>query len=273
MPRPALVAAAGLHLAVVAAVLGVWNSDMPAEELRAVEVEIVEMVEPSPPHPERQAETVPQASPEMRRQTAPVTPPIDPSLFPLPEPPPAVAFQAPAPEQQASAEAQPQIEAEAPPIDPMLIPLPEPPPVLVLQPPKPPLPKPVPPKPAPPAVAAPPPLPPAPAAPAAPASPAAAPRRAVADPRYIDRLAAAIERERDYPVASRRRGEQGRVTLNIVIAANGHLISAEIVGSSGFDALDKAALGMVRRANLPPLGPQFGAESASFTIPIVFAVR
>ena len=239
MPFAALAAAAGVHLAVLAAAIGAWNVAPLTDEIRAIEVEIAAIAEPTPPQPEALPEAQPEASPAEAQP-------------PEPEPP---------------------VVTEAPPIDPSLIPLPEPPPQLVLQAPKPPPPKPVAPKPAPPAAAAPAPPSPLPPALTAPAPPAAAARQAAPDPRYIDRLAAAIERERDYPVAARRRGEQGRVTLTIVIATNGRLISADVVGSSGFDALDKAALGMVRRATLPPLAPGLGAESASFTIPIVFAVR
>ena len=239
MPFAALAAAAGVHLAVLAAAIGAWNVEPLTDEIRAIEVEIAAIAEPTPPQPEALPEAQPEASPAEAQP-------------PEPEPP---------------------VVTEAPPIDPSLIPLPEPPPQLVLQAPKPPPPKPVAPKPAPPAAAAPAPPSPRPPALTAPAPPAAAARQAAPDPRYIDRLAAAIERERDYPVAARRRGEQGRVTLTIVIATNGRLISADVVGSSGFDALDKAALGMVRRATLPPLAPGLGAESASFTIPIVFAVR
>ncbi|MBL0900374.1 MAG: energy transducer TonB, partial [Reyranella sp.] len=87
------------------------------------------------------------------------------------------------------------------------------------------------------------------------------------------RVGAAAGPERDFPGGARARGERARVTLAVVSGTNGRLVSAEVVGSSGFDALDKAALGMVRRATLPPLAAGLGAESASFTIPIVFAVR
>lgn len=237
MPFAALAAAAGVHLVVLAAAIGAWNVEPLTDEIRAIEVEIAAIAEPTPPQPEALPEAQPEAAPAEAQPSEP-------------EPP---------------------VVTEAPPIDPSLIPLPEPPPQLVLQAPKPPPPKPVAPKP--PAVAAPAPPSPLPPALTAPAPPAASARQAAPDPRYIDRLAAAIERERDYPIAARRRGEQGRTTLNIVIATNGRLISAEVVGSSGYDALDKAALGMVRRAALPPLTPGLGAESASFTIPIVFAVR
>ena len=89
----------------------------------------------------------------------------------------------------------------------------------------------------------------------------------------LDRLAAAIERERDYPLHSRRQGHQGRVVIHLAIAASGKLLAAQVVTGSGLDTLDRAALGMVQRARLPPLSPGFGAESATFTVPIVFAIR
>ncbi len=93
------------------------------------------------------------------------------------------------------------------------------------------------------------------------------------DPSYLDRLAAAVERERNYPLHSRRQGHQGRVVIHLVIAASGKLLAAQVVTGSGLDMLDRAALGMVQRARLPPLSSGFGAESATFTIPIVFAMR
>ena len=112
-------------------------------------------------------------------------------------------------------------------------------------------------------------------APPAPAvsAPAPAPVTPRHDPSYLDRLAAAIERERDYPLHSRRQGHQGRVVIHLVIAASGKLLATQVATGSGLDTLDQAALGMVRRARLPPLAAGFGAESATFTIPIVFAMR
>lgn len=169
----------------------------------------------------------------------------------------------------AAAEPEPEVAA----LDPAFIPEPEPPPPLVFEQPKPPVQKPRPvatPRPAP-AIAPPAALPPALSAPAPTTAPApAAPRH---DPSYLDRLAAAIERERDYPLHSRRQGHQGRVVIHMVIAASGKLLAAQIVTGSGLETLDRAALGMIQRARLPPLGPGFGAESATFTIPIVFAMR
>lgn len=50
-----------------------------------------------------------------------------------------------------------------------------------------------------------------------------------------------------YPIAARRRGEQGTVTLRVLVGADGAVIRAEIEQSSGFLDLDRAALKAVRR--------------------------
>jgi periplasmic protein TonB len=248
IPPLALAAAAGLHVLVGIAVLDLWQRSSAFDEMRPVEIEIVTPAAASQPEPER----------------APTTEPVAAAAEPKPEPPPPPMTEAATPP--------PLPEPEIAALDPAFIPEPEPPPPLVFEPPKPLPPKPTPPKPA--ATARPAPVaaattPPAPAV-SAPTPTPAAPRH---DPSYIDRLAAAIERERDYPLHSRRQGHQGRVVIHLVIAASGKLLAAKIVTGSGLDTLDQAALGMVRRARLPPLTPRLGAESATFTIPIVFAIR
>lgn len=241
LPPLALAAAAALHLIVGAAALGTWQSVPSNEEPRPVEIEVV----------------MPAAAPEPAPAAEPPTEPI------------AAAAESTPPEPQPEPQREPEIAA----LDPGFIPEPEPPPPLVFEQPKP---KPAPrrpvatPRPAP-AIAPPAALPPALSAPAATLAPApAAPRT---DPSYLDHLATAIERERDYPIHARRQGHQGRVVVHLVIAASGKLLSAHVATSSGLETLDRAALGMVQRARLPPFGPGFGAESAIFTVPIAFAMR
>lgn len=222
-----------MHALVGIAVLDLWQRSFAFDETRPVEFEIV--MPAAPPQAE------PEAEPEL--DSMPIT----------------------------EAAAPPSPEPEVAALDPAFIPEPEPPPPLVFQPPKPPPAKPTPrpvARPAP-ATAATAPVPPAVSTPPV-AAIAAAPRH---DPSYLDRLAAAIERERDYPLHSRRQGHQGRVVIHMVIAASGKLVSAQVVTGSGLETLDRAALGMVQRARLPPLSPGFSAESATFTIPIVFAMR
>ena len=248
IPPLALIAAAGLHILVGIAVLDLWQRSFAFDDTQPIEIEIV----------------MPAAPPEQEPTAEPMTAAAEPQ----PEPPPTTTEAATPP---------PPPEPEIVAFDPTFIPEPEPPPPLVFEQPKPPLPTPTPPKPTPPKPAATPrppaaitaTAPPAPAV-SAPAPAPAAPRH---DPSYLDRLAAAIERERDYPQHSRRQGHQGRVVLQIVIAASGKLLSARVLTGSGQETLDQAALGMVQRARLPPLTPGLGAESATFTIPIVFAMR
>jgi len=233
IPPLALAAAAGLHVLVGIAVLDLWRHSLAFDDKQPLEIEIVMPAAPPQPEPEQE----------------PTTEPMTAAAEPEPEPPPP----------------EPEIVA----FDPTFIPAPEPPPPLVFEQPKPPLPTPKPALPKPAAL----PRPPAAVTATAPPAPAPAPAAPRHDPSYLDRLAAAIDRERDYPQHSRRQGHQGRVVLQIVIAASGKLLSARVLTGSGQETLDQAALGMVQRARLPPLTPGLGAESATFTIPIVFAMR
>jgi protein TonB len=50
-----------------------------------------------------------------------------------------------------------------------------------------------------------------------------------------------------YPTIARRRAQQGSVTLHVLVGIDGIVQRAEIAESSGFDALDDAALETVRR--------------------------
>ena len=239
-----------MHILVGIAVLDLWRDSLTFVEPGPIEIKIVMPATPAQPEP--------------------MAEPVTAAAEPEPEPPPT-------PTTEVAAPPPPPPEPEIIAFDPAVIPLPEPPPPLVFEPPKPQPPKPQPLKPTPPRPAATPRPAPAVAVPAPPAPAVSAPAPAVVaprhDPSYLDRLAAAIERERDYPLHSRRQGHQGRVVIHLVIATSGKLLAAQVVTGSGLDMLDRAALGMVQRARLPPLSPGFGAESATFAIPIVFAIR
>jgi protein TonB len=55
-----------------------------------------------------------------------------------------------------------------------------------------------------------------------------------------------------YPAASRRRGEQGRVMVSVLVSAEGLVKEAIVETSSGFPRLDEAALSAVRRWKFVP---------------------
>jgi len=71
-----------------------------------------------------------------------------------------------------------------------------------------------------------------------------------------------------YPMASKRRGEQGVVIHSVLIGVDGLPVSARLVKSSGFGALDQAALTAVMGWRYSP-GKRNGAPTAmSFNVPI-----
>jgi periplasmic protein TonB len=76
-----------------------------------------------------------------------------------------------------------------------------------------------------------------------------------------------------YPARARRLGEQGTVTLRILVAADGSVANAKIAHSSGFDTLDRAALETVRtRWRFVP-ARRAGAPVKSWVlVPIRFAL-
>lgn len=55
-----------------------------------------------------------------------------------------------------------------------------------------------------------------------------------------------------YPPGARLRGEEGTVTVRTTITSSGKAQSAEVLRSSGFPALDQAAVNAVRRARFIP---------------------
>ncbi|MFZ1887018.1 MAG: energy transducer TonB [Candidatus Binataceae bacterium] len=76
-----------------------------------------------------------------------------------------------------------------------------------------------------------------------------------------------------YPSRSRRRGEQGIVTLHVLIAANGAVERVELIASSGFRDLDDAALETVRsRWRFVPARRDGIAFESWVVVPIRFAL-
>lgn len=178
---------------------------------------------------------------------------------PVPEPEPirmavrVVERSLPAPEVPRQAPAVPETPTPPPPVRP-----PEPRPVAVRAPPARPAPRPA----APVAPVAPAPAEPAPVrAPAAPAPVLTAVRF---DADYLDNPAP------QYPTRARRRGEEGRVLLQVQVDARGLPQQVEIHEGSGHASLDAAALEAVRRWRFVPARRGDEAIAASVLVPIQF---
>lgn len=84
---------------------------------------------------------------------------------------------------------------------------------------------------------------------------------------YIMELYAIIKKHYTYPPLARRRGQEGRVQLRFVIGEAGRAQDIEVVASSGFNLLDRAAVETIRSIPLPP-PPRRGMQ-----IPITIVYR
>lgn len=71
-----------------------------------------------------------------------------------------------------------------------------------------------------------------------------------------------------YPPLSKRLNEQGTVVHSVLIGADGRPISAQLIASSGFDRLDKAAYDAVLQWRYVPGKRQGMPEAMTFNVPI-----
>jgi len=246
----AVLAVAGLHLGVLATMLYQPVSRSQGDMPEMVEIRFVELapeIVDTTPAPEQTI--VPEPEPEITPEPEPIPEP-EPEPEPIPEPEP---------------EPEPIPEPE-----PETIVLPEPPP----PPPKPrprPRPRPVP-------------TPPVRVVPAAPAPPsgqatqaaipqAPAPAPDPGRPRVIGQVSYLNGKPKlDYPRASLRRGEQGRVVLRVLISPKGTADKVTVQSSSGHRLLDEAAIKAVRRTRFKPYTEDGVAYPAQADIPFNFSL-
>lgn len=86
---------------------------------------------------------------------------------------------------------------------------------------------------------------------------------------YISLISALINQSKRYPKAALIRGLTGKVVVEVLVTANGHIEKIAVSESSGFSALDEEALRSIKSlGQLPPF--TFGAQQHTFEIPIRF---
>lgn len=91
---------------------------------------------------------------------------------------------------------------------------------------------------------------------------------------YVKQVAAFINRVKSYPEKARAAGQQGTAVVRFTIARSGQVGSVALVRSSGSEALDEAALALVRRAApFPPLQADFTGNLMTLTLPLSFGLR
>jgi protein TonB len=91
---------------------------------------------------------------------------------------------------------------------------------------------------------------------------------------YNQRVAAHLQRFKQYPSGAKAAGEQGTARLSFTLGRGGQVLGSRLAGSSGHPALDSETLAMIRRAQpFPPMPPELNQASISFSIPVQFSIR
>jgi TonB family protein len=86
---------------------------------------------------------------------------------------------------------------------------------------------------------------------------------------YSSQVLAVLERNKHFP--SEGKGVSGVVEVGFKIDRFGHLLSTEIVKSSGFPALDRAAIATIERSQPFPIPPsEVISAGLNFSIPMTF---
>jgi protein TonB len=94
------------------------------------------------------------------------------------------------------------------------------------------------------------------------------------DPSWTTLLFKQLQRYKSYPSGARARNEQGVVTLSFTVDRDGHVVSRQIVTSSGHPDLDAEVLTMIERAQpLPAFPASMTQAQQDFTVPIRFSLR
>jgi protein TonB len=208
----------------------------------------------APPQPEQRTPPEP-AQPEQ------LIPPQPEQLTP-PEPPPPQ----PAPPDPTPPEPLP-IPDVAPPVSHAEVPLPPPRPHIQRPAPRPAMVKPVP---QPPAVIQ---SQPAPVSPPTPSAPPAPPSPQV-KASWESQLVAHLARFKRFPAAAQRRGEQGVVTVRLMIDHTGIVLAMAIVQGSGYADLDAEAQAWMTHAQpLPRFPPEMTAQQTQVVVPLHFILQ
>lgn len=93
------------------------------------------------------------------------------------------------------------------------------------------------------------------------------PSTIISDARYKFRKPVA------YPTQARRRGQQGKVKLHVLVSKSGFPVELKIAQSSGFSLLDKAAVAAVRKWEFIPPVTNNETQLSWVSVPVDFVLR
>lgn len=88
---------------------------------------------------------------------------------------------------------------------------------------------------------------------------------------YKSELRAMIERNKTYPIISKRLGQTGTVVVAFTLLEDGNIIDVKIEKPSRYDNLNSSALNAVKKLErFKPLPKEFGDSKVVFKIPVNF---
>jgi periplasmic protein TonB len=91
---------------------------------------------------------------------------------------------------------------------------------------------------------------------------------------YGGQLAREIAKHKQYPKIAQLRGWQGVTQIDLHLDGDGNVLSSKIDTSSGYDALDKQALEMVKKASPFPAPPDaLRGRSFNILVPVSFRLE
>ncbi len=90
---------------------------------------------------------------------------------------------------------------------------------------------------------------------------------------YAKQISAIFAKKRTYPPMARRLNQSGSVLVEMELAQTGQLLQAQIVRSSGSKILDKAALDLIEKVDLPPLPSGIRGDKHRVRVPIEYRLK
>ena len=93
-------------------------------------------------------------------------------------------------------------------------------------------------------------------------------------PRWKTQVVKLLERNKRYPAEARQRRLQGVSQVTFTIDRHGHVVSANIVSSSGSMVLDNESLELLRRVEpFPTPPPELAGDDIKLTVPIRYTAK
>lgn len=92
--------------------------------------------------------------------------------------------------------------------------------------------------------------------------------------RFLADVVAMIQKAKRYPAKARRTGIEGTARIEFVLSAQGKVLSARLVASSGCVSLDNEGLAMISRAApYPRIPEELGLAEIKLVLPIAFELK